>query len=71
MFDAVDETATDVGLAKSGVGPRSINRMLQVVSAVPYFGTKTHSIVIWFLKQVRRYLTESDSQRHSAPLLTA
>ena len=59
MFDAVDETATDVGLAKSGVGPRSINRMLQVVSAVPYFGTKTQSIVIWFLKQVRRYLTES------------
>ena len=59
MFDAVDEMATDIGLAKSGAGPRSINRMLQVVSAVPYFGKKTQSIVIWFLKQVRRYFTES------------
>ena len=36
MFDAVDETAAEVGLAKSGAGARSINRMLQVVSAVPY-----------------------------------
>src|ERR1700746_3003595 len=27
IFDAVDETATDVGLPKSGTGPRSINRM--------------------------------------------
>jgi hypothetical protein len=46
LFDAVDQTVSEESLAKSGVRPRSINRMLQVVSAVPYFGQKTQSIVI-------------------------
>src|SRR6266852_6201998 len=60
MFDGVADTTVEPGLTKSGLAPRSINRMLQVVSAVPYFGRKTQSLVIWFLKQVRRYLTDPE-----------
>lgn len=58
MFDSVETTDADLDQQK-GVGARTVNRMLQVVSAVPYFGRKSQSLVVWFLKQVRRYLTET------------
>jgi pimeloyl-ACP methyl ester carboxylesterase len=60
MFDEVAEVAVETTDAKSGLPIRSVHRMLQVVAAVPYFGRKTQSLVIWFLHQVRRYFRDPE-----------
>jgi len=70
LFDAAGGTEVDTG-TKSGIAPRSVNRMLQVVSAVPYFGKQAQNLVIWFLKQVRRYVTDPEIRKAAQDSLIA
>jgi hypothetical protein len=58
IFDGLETSTTSQDIAKAGFGSRTVARMLQVVANTPYFGRKAQNLVIWFLKQVRRYVSE-------------
>lgn len=51
------------GTATKGVGARGVAGMLQVVAALPFFGGVAQHVVIWFLKQVSRYVREPAIRR--------
>lgn len=63
IYDSLDESVPGGDGAKSGAVQRSVAHMLQVVADTPFFGSATQRAVIWFLKQVRRYVTEADIRR--------
>ena len=50
--------APAAGAGTKGAGARTIAGMLQVVAALPVFGGVAQHVVIWFLKQVSRYVRE-------------
>jgi len=52
----VDSEAGTKGLP----GRRTAASMVQIVARAPFFGDYSQRVVIWFLKQVRRYLTMPD-----------
>ncbi|MEH2535131.1 hypothetical protein V1277_005572 [Bradyrhizobium sp. AZCC 1588] len=39
-------------------GERTVAHLLQAIAKTPFFGNVSQRVVIWFLKQVRRYVTE-------------
>jgi len=43
---------------KGGVVVRTTAHMVQALAMTPFFGKKAQKVVIWYLKQVRRYLAE-------------
>lgn len=49
--------------AKGGAVARSVGSTLQLIAGTPYFGVVAQRVVIWYLKQVRRYLTEPATRR--------
>jgi hypothetical protein len=63
IYDALDESAPGNKGAKGKATQRTIGHMLQAIGATPFFGNATQRVVIWFLKQVRRYVTEPDIRR--------
>ena len=63
IYDALGESTSGGSGAKAGAAPRTVGHMLQVIAATPFFGNAAQRVVIWFLKQVRRYVTEPDIRR--------
>ena len=49
--------------AKAGTAKRTVGHMLQAIADTPFFGNAAQRVVIWFLKQVHRYVTEPDIRR--------
>lgn len=58
IYDALDEPGPSSSGAKAGAAQRTVGHMLQAIASTPYFGHATQRVVIWFIKQVRRYVTE-------------
>jgi len=48
---------------KAKAGERTVGHMLEAIAATPFFGNVAQRVVIWFLKQVRLYLTEPETRR--------
>lgn len=58
LYQGVDSTAGSTAPTKFA-GERGVASMLQTLARVPFFGAQAQSVVIWFLKQVRRYVSEA------------
>jgi hypothetical protein len=65
MYDALSGSTLGGAGAKAGVAQRTVSQMLQAIAAAPFFGGAAQKVVIWFLKQVRRYVREPNV-RHAA-----
>jgi hypothetical protein len=63
IYDALGESASGGGAAKAGAAQRTVGHMLQAIAGTPFFGSEMQRVVIWLLKQVRRYVTEPDIRR--------
>jgi hypothetical protein len=63
IYDALGESTSGGSGAKTGAAQRTVGHMLQAIASTPFFGNATQRVVIWFLKQVRRYVTEPDIRR--------
>lgn len=64
IYDAIGESPSGGSDTKAMKGAqRTVGHMLQVIAATPFFGNVAQRVVIWFLKQVSRYLTEPDIRR--------
>lgn len=57
VVDARPAVAPDDAPAKLA-GGRPVLRMLQVLAQTPFFGRQAQKVVIWYLKQVYRYVNE-------------
>jgi hypothetical protein len=55
IFDSLETSTTSEDITK---GNRTVAYMLQVLANTPYFGRKLQNLVIWYLKQVHRYVSE-------------
>jgi hypothetical protein len=64
LYEEVAPAAVGAEDKKAGAARRSVAHMLQLVAAAPFFGERAQRVVVWFLKQVRLYLT--DPQIHEA-----
>jgi hypothetical protein len=53
------EVADDRAPADKGLPGRRTTHMLHALARTPFFGDRGQHIVIWFLKQMRRYLTDA------------
>ncbi len=60
MYDALGESASGSGATKAGAAQRTVGHMLQAIGNTPFFGNAAQRVVIWFLKQIRHYVTEPD-----------
>lgn len=60
IFDSLAPAPTSSANAKGALelARRSVTQMLQVIASAPYFGQVAQSVVIWYLKQVYRYVTD-------------
>lgn len=55
LFDSAALTAPEKVPSKA-LGARTIASMLQVVAKTPFFGNVAQNVVIWYLKQVWKYV---------------
>jgi hypothetical protein len=60
--DAAADQLDDSDPTKSGMLRRSASSMLQLLGRTPYFGDVAQKVVIWYLKQVRRYVSEPETR---------
>lgn len=58
LFNALEAPVTMPEATKGPATQRSVAHMLQAIAGTPVFGKLSQRVVIWFLKQVHRYLTE-------------
>lgn len=55
---------------KSKAGSRTLAAMLQAIGRTPYFGDQAQKWAIWYLEQVRRYVTEPEVNAAARKSLT-
>jgi hypothetical protein len=64
IFDSLETETTPETKSR-----RTVASMLQILANTPYFGRKLQNLVIWFLKQVRRYVDEPDVRQSAQQTL--
>jgi hypothetical protein len=69
IFDNIETSTTTKEATKTDFGRRTVAQMLRMVANTPYFGRKAQNLVIWFLKQVHRYVSETTVRRSAQEAL--